>query len=74
LARNKKLRGEATLAVLRALPATLPQIVERTGLKKTSASTMLDRLQNDGLVVKAGDALIPGYEFRSATVYDLDHQ
>ncbi len=35
---------------------------------------MLDRLQNDGLVVKAGDALIPGYEFRSATVYDLDHQ
>lgn len=68
---NKKVRGEATLAILRALPGTLPQIVERTGLKKTTASTLIARLQNDGLVKKDGKEKIPGYAERTTTVYGL---
>lgn len=68
---NKKIRGEATLAILKALPGTLPQITERTGLKKTSVSTLIARLQHDGLVEKTGSEKIPGYESRTTTVYGL---
>lgn len=72
LARNRKVRGEGTLAILRAMPGTLPELVDRTGMKKTSVSTMIARLQNDGLVAKSGEKAIPGYESRTAAVYDLD--
>jgi hypothetical protein len=68
---NKKVRGEATLAILKALPGTLPQVVERTGIKKTTASTLIARLQHDGLVKKTGSERIPGYESRTTTVYDM---
>lgn len=68
---NKKVRGEVTLAVLKAMPGTIPQIVERTGVKKTTVSTLVARLQNDGLVLKKGKEAIPGYESRTTTVYDL---
>lgn len=68
---NKKVRGEATLAILKALPGTLPQVVERTGIKRTTASTLIARLQKDGVVRKAGTEKIPGYESRTTTVYDM---
>jgi hypothetical protein len=68
---NKKIRGEATLAILKALPGTLPEITQRTGLKKTTVSTLVSRLQTDGLVKKDGETLMPGYEHRTATVYGL---
>lgn len=71
LGANKKIRGEATLAILKALPGTLPEITQRTGLKKTTVSTLVNRLQKDGLVKKAGEELMPGYENRTATVYDM---
>ena len=45
--------------------------MERTGVKKTSVSTLLNRLMKDGIVKKAGDAPIPGYESRTTTIYDL---
>lgn len=71
LAANKKIRGEATLAILKAMPATLNQITERTGLKKATVSTVVSRLQSDGVVMKAGEELLPGYENRRVTKYDL---
>jgi hypothetical protein len=71
MAINKKLRGDSTIAMCQAMPGTITEIVERTGVKKTSASTMLNRLMKDGIVKKAGTVPIPGYENRTTTVYDL---
>lgn len=71
MAVNKKLRGESTIAICQAMPGTITEIVERTGVKKTSVSTLLNRLMKDGIVKKAGDAPIPGYESRTTTIYDL---
>jgi predicted Rossmann fold nucleotide-binding protein DprA/Smf involved in DNA uptake len=68
---NKKIRGEATLAILQAMPGTLPQITERTGLKKASVSTLVARLQNDGVIKKDGEELLPGYENRFTFRYSL---
>lgn len=70
-AKNKKIRGEATMAIMKAMPGTLSQITDRTGLKKTTVSTLLSRLQHDELIKKSGEEVIPGYEKRAVAVYDL---
>lgn len=71
LAVNKKLRGDSTIAICQALPGTITELTERSGVKKTSVSTILNRLVKDGIVKKGGEAPIPGYENRTTAVYEL---
>ena len=68
---NKKLRGESTSAIAKACPGTMSEIVERTGIAKTSVSTLINRLMKDGIVKKGGTVPMPGYANRTTTVYEL---
>ena len=68
---NKKLRGESTISIAKACPGTMSEIVERTGLAKTSVSTLIHRLMKDGIVKKGDTVPMPGYANRTTTVYEL---